>query len=221
MTERAGTARGVVALLTGAALIAGAGHAAVRGLDARDAGLRTSTATPPAFALFAGRDEPEPVWIYEGRDIDGDGAADFANPTGEAPREHDDYGAGHFGASRDGGSREHAGVDYEAKAGQIVVAPISGYVTKVGYCYSDEPGLRYVEIKNPALKLSARVLYVRADVKVGETVRMGTPIGRAATLQDRYPGITDHVHLEIRRHGRTIDPERVIVARLERTGDRG
>lgn len=217
MTERAGAARGVVALLTGAALIAGAGHAAVRGRDAHDAGLRTATATTPVLQLF-GRDEPESVWTFEGRDVDGDGAADFANPTGEAPREHDGYGGGHFGASRDGGSREHAGVDYEAEAGQTVVAPISGYVTKVGYCYGDEPGLRYVEIKNPALNLSARVLYVRADVKVGEAVRLGSPIGRAATLQDRYPGITDHVHLEIRDRGRTVDPERVIVARLETSG---
>lgn len=211
--------RGVLALLAGGVLIAGISHAAVNRQTGEGLIRAVETAAAPAFGVL--QTPSEPVWTFEGRDVDGDGAADFANPTGEAPREHDGYGEGRFGASRDGGAREHAGVDYAAKAGQRVIAPISGYVTKVGFPYGDDERLRYVEITNPALNLTARVFYLNPDVEVGQAVRVGKPIGRAATLQDRYPGITDHVHLEVRDRGRTLDAETVIVARLATPARRG
>jgi murein DD-endopeptidase MepM/ murein hydrolase activator NlpD len=162
------------------------------------------TLAPPA---------PE-VLVWEGADIDGDGKADFANPTGHAPRTHDAYGYGEFGASRDGGSRRHEGVDFKAHAGQNVEAPISGYVTKIGYAYPGDQTLRFVEITNPALKYEARVFYVDPKVEVGDSVAVGDPIGRAHSLQKKYPGgMTDHVHLELMDHGdHHIDATRMITA---------
>lgn len=155
--------------------------------------------------------------FWEGADLDGDGAPDIANPTGKAPREHDAYGAGGFGASRDGGTRKHAGVDYVAAPGQSVGAPISGFVSKIGYAYPGDTTLRYVEIDNPALKLSARVFYVDPKVQPGDAVAIGHPIGTAQTLQAKYPGgITDHVHLELAdKAGRKLDATTLIVARLD------
>jgi murein DD-endopeptidase MepM/ murein hydrolase activator NlpD len=79
--------------------------------------------------------------VWEGADVDGDGAPDFANPTGRPMREHDAYGEGEFGASRDGGARRHEGVDYDATPGQAVVAPISGFVSKIGYAYAGDMDL--------------------------------------------------------------------------------
>jgi murein DD-endopeptidase MepM/ murein hydrolase activator NlpD len=153
--------------------------------------------------------------VWEGADLDGDGQPDIANPTGRAPRQTDAYGEGRFHAPRDGGEREHEGVDYVATAGQTVEAPISGYVARIGFAYSDDTQLRYVEIDNPALHLTARVFYVDPAVEVGDTVAVGHPIGRAHTLQHRYPrGITDHVHLEIANaKGRKLDAQTLIVAR--------
>ncbi len=139
--------------------------------------------------------------VWSGADVDGDGAADFANPTGAVPRGHDDFGDGEFGARRDGGSRSHEGVDYIATAGQDVAAPISGYVTKIGYAYSGSADLRFVEITNPALGYVARAFYISPDVEVGQTVRLGQAIGRVESLQGHYPGITDHVHLEVMEPG--------------------
>jgi len=155
--------------------------------------------------------------VWEGVDLDGDGQPDIANPTGEAPRLSDAYGEGRFHASRDGGAREHEGVDYVATAGQAVEAPISGYVARIGYAYPDDNQLRYVEIDNPALHLTARVFYVDPSVAVGDSVAVGHPIGQAHTLQHRYPlGITDHIHLEIAdRKGRKLDAQTLIVARTE------
>jgi murein DD-endopeptidase MepM/ murein hydrolase activator NlpD len=145
------------------------------------------------------KSKPKPVMalVWKGADIDGDGASDFANPTGSAPRGHDDFGDGEFGARRDGGTRAHEGVDYIAQAGQAVHAPMSGYVTKIGYAYAGDTGLKFVEITNPALGYAARAFYVSPGVEVGASVRLGDTIGKVESLQGHYPGITDHVHLEI------------------------
>lgn len=162
--------------------------------------------------------EPKPLeLVWHGADVDRDGAADFANPTGQETRGHDAYGEGEFGASRDGGSRRHEGVDFKADAGQPVVAPISGYVTKIGQAYAGDSRLKFVEITNPALRYAARVFYVSPSVNVGEPVHVGDAIGKVRTLQDKYPaGMTDHVHLEIMKQGRRIDASDVITARYER-----
>jgi peptidoglycan LD-endopeptidase LytH len=164
--------------------------------------------------------QPAPVWVWDGKDIDGDGAPDFMNPTGRGVRGHDAFGHGEFGASRDSGVRRHEGVDYVARAGQTVVAPMSGYVTKIGMAYAGDPH-RFVEITNPALKFEARVFYVDPTVKVGDVVRLGAPIGNMESLQARYAGITDHVHLELADKGRRIDAARVIVAELKVPHRRG
>ena len=149
-----------------------------------------------------------------GADFGGDGLPDIANPTGHAPREADAYGEGRFHADRDRGERRHEGVDYVATPGQTVAAPISGYVALIGFAYRDDKALRFVEIDNPALKLTARVFYVDPAVAVGDAVAVGRPIGEAQSLQRRYPhGITDHVHLELTERGRKVDAAPLIVAR--------
>lgn len=179
------------------------------------AGLATAvqqavaTVTPPAPA--------EIRLVWQGADVDGDGRSDFANPTGQAQRGHDAYGEGEYGASRDGGARRHEGVDFKADAGQAVEAPISGYVTKIGYAYPGDQTLMFIEITNPALHYAARVFYVNPKVEVGDTVALGREIGTAHSLQRKYPGgMTNHVHLEILDgRGRHLDAERVIAPQLE------
>ena len=151
--------------------------------------------------------------LARGLDVNGDGQADFVNPTGMGPRGKDAYGSGAFGASR--GGRGHAGVDYVASAGQRVYAPIGGIITRIGQPYSDDANFRYVEITNPQIGYKARVMYVGPEVREGERVNLGEEIGRAQTLQRRYPrGITDHVHLEIARlDGRTMNAATLVPTR--------
>ncbi|CAN7264158.1 M23 family metallopeptidase [Phenylobacterium sp. LjRoot219] len=155
--------------------------------------------------------------VWRGVDVDGDGQADFANPTGKDTRKEDAYGHGEFGASRDGGSRRHEGVDFIADAGQSVAAPISGYVSKLGFAYADDANLKFVEITNPALRYTARIFYVDPEVEVGQAVQVGQRIGAHHTLERKYPGgMTDHVHLEIiDTRGARIDATRLITARYE------
>ena len=152
--------------------------------------------------------------VWSGADLDGDGQPDFANPTGKPVRGCDDFGCGAFGSRRDAGERRHEGTDFEADAGQAVDAPISGFVTKIGEAYVDDGRYRFIEITNPALHYVARVFYVDPSVAEGQAVRLGQPIGSAHSLEPRYPGITNHVHLELSRQGRSrIDATRMIFAR--------
>ncbi|WP_333587299.1 M23 family metallopeptidase [Phenylobacterium sp.] len=168
---------------------------------------------PPAPAAVGPRLAARQL-VWEGKDIDGDGAPDFVNPTGQAPRTIDAYGSGAFGASRDGGHRAHDGVDYVAIPGQPIHAPISGYVSKIGHAYANAPELKFIEISNPALGYTARVFYVDPSVQEGQAVALGATIGRARSLQSRYPaGMTDHVHLEISDNRSKLDATELIVAR--------
>jgi len=162
----------------------------------------------------ASKPSPPRVLKWVGKDVDGDGAPDFVNPTGQGQRTSDAYGYGVFGASRDGGTRPHLGVDFKATAGQPVKAPISGYITKIGFAYAGDTELKFVEVSNPALHYKARVFYVIPTVAVGDVVRLGQPVGTSHTLQQKYPnGMTDHVHLEITDpSGRKVDAARVLTA---------
>jgi murein DD-endopeptidase MepM/ murein hydrolase activator NlpD len=203
------------ALLVSIVALVGTTAAAAAPLSQADHRASLVTAVERAVDQVAPTAEPAPMkLVWDGADVDHDGRADFANPTGQEPRLHDAYGEGEFGARRDGGSRRHEGVDYKARAGQDVDAPISGYVTKIGYAYSGDQTLKFVEITNPALSYAARIFYVNPKVQVGDTVAIGQPIATAHSLQRKYPGgMTDHVHLEILdRRGARIDATRMITA---------
>ena len=174
----------------------------------------------PVISALALTPEKQQALIWRGVDVDGDGQDDFVNPTGKGVRTHDAFGDGEFGASRDGGAREHEGVDYISNVGQAVKAPISGFVTKIGFAYADDQRLQYVEISNPAIRYVTRVFYLVPEVREGQAVRIGQEIGEARSLQSRYPGITNHVHLEIARMGGArIDATRLITASYDRRED--
>ncbi len=93
-----------------------------------------------------------------------------------------------------------------AAPGAPVLAPLSGKVTHIGFAYSDPDALRYVEIVNPETNFTVRVLYVAPTVAEGDVVSAGEEIGVAQDLAGRYPGITNHVHVELRdAHRRLVD----------------
>jgi hypothetical protein len=143
-------------------------------------------------------------------DIDGDGQADFANPHRQVrPRR----GRLRLGPLRRlAGGRGHEGVDYVAEAGQQVVAPIAGFVTPRRLRLPRQLRLPLRRDHQPAHRLH-RPRHVRGPRgQVGQTLALGQPIGRAQSLERRYPnGITNHVHLEIARlDGRQLDAARLI-----------
>lgn len=163
-------------------------------------------AHPQASGIaVAARDEVAPVILV---DANGDGWADLASPTGGQVRGHDAYGAGFFGASRDGGRRKHEGCDYEARPGDVVYAPIGGLVTRVGHSYDNDRSLTFVEITDNVTNMTARVHYVEAAVFEGQIISAGDPLGQVQDLSKRYPGgMTNHVHVELSAgHRVMLDP---------------
>ncbi len=151
-----------------------------------------------AFALSQ---PPALIWTIDSND---DGVPDFSNPTHGGVRGIDAFGSGDFGAGRDAGKRRHEGVDYVAEIGAAVRAPISGEVTRIGFAYRGVGGLRSVDIFNAETKLTARMLYVAPSVEIGDEVVAGEEIGVAQDLSERYPGITNHVHVELRNEQRQL-----------------
>lgn len=135
----------------------------------------------------------------------------FHNPTGRGIRGTDAFGSGAFGARRAGGARTHNGTDYSATPGQDVRAVISGEITRYGWPYRDDPSIRSIDVSN-AQGYVVRHFYVliSANLREGSRVMGGDVIGRAQSLANRYPGITEHVHIEIRHNGNLIDPTRLI-----------
>lgn len=107
----------------------------------------------------------------------------------------DCFGSGHYGASR--GSRKHVGLDYACYPGSAIYPDKDGCVTKIGYPYGDDLSFRYIEIEDDA-GYRARYFYVqpKESLKVGDFVHNDEIIGHSQELGVRYPGITEHVHLE-------------------------
>ena len=110
-------------------------------------------------------------------------------------RTTDKYGSGEFGAPR--GDHTHRGVDIAAAPGSIVLSPVMGEVTKHGYPYGDDLSFRYIEVTD-AKGYRVRLFYIEPMVPVGGKVGIGLQVGKVQSLQPRYPGITDHVHVEVK-----------------------
>jgi len=119
-------------------------------------------------------------------------------------RGHDRHGYGHYGAPRKG--RKHTGIDIICHKNEAVVAFEDGEITKIGYPYDpDDPKkghLRYVEVTVDSGD-RYRYFYVDAFFCVGDLVERGDIIGYAQGLSDIYPGISEHIHFEVMRPGRS------------------
>ncbi len=119
-------------------------------------------------------------------------------------RGEDAWGAGAFGAPR--GERLHRGVDIEVRPGRPVFAPFPGRVVRRADPYGDDDRFAGLLLAGDGAwaGVEAKLFYLRGEP--GRTVKAGEAIGRAQDIGARYPGITPHIHLEICRDGRVVDP---------------
>lgn len=122
------------------------------------------------------------------------------SPTGHGVRGMDLHGSGAYHAPRKG-ARLHGGLDFCSLPGQVVVSPINGRVIREARPYvTGELSGVLIEGKHVSVKL----FYLLPDAApYGREITQGERIGIAQSLQGRYPGITNHIHLEIT----SIDPE--------------
>ena len=152
----------------------------------------------PSSGSVSGSQQANPNRIWE-------------NPTGGQVRGCDGagLGCGYYGARRRYGP--HQGADYIATPGQDVVAITEGVIDKIGYPYANDLSYRYARIITPDGYV-VRQLYVApaSGVSVGTSVSAGQLIGTYQGLGKRYPGITEHVHVDIRHNGQLVNPTTLI-----------
>jgi peptidoglycan LD-endopeptidase LytH len=120
-------------------------------------------------------------------------------------RKSDRWGAGHWHARR--GERKHEGIDYDCSPGSVVLSSVDGIITKLGWPYSqrNRQHLRYIQVTTDEGH-HHRYFYVKPIVQQHGRVKVGDAIGIVQTLQDIWPGITDHVHYEIIVEGDKVNP---------------
>lgn len=114
-------------------------------------------------------------------------------------RGNDDFGSGHFGASR--GNRPHLGIDYVTTEGEPIYAPFDMEVTRVSLPYFDTSDYKGIAFSTQiaGVNYDGRWWYFvpNSDI-IGHSVSKGQLLGYAQSLQGRYQGITDHTHLQLR-----------------------
>lgn len=117
----------------------------------------------------------------------------------------DSLGDGHYGSSR--GDHIHQGIDLETTAGEMVRSPTAGTVTRTFYAYQDSTRWTGVEIKTPSGN-RIKIMYIVPSVGANTPVQVGTPIGVAQPIHERYgSAMRDHIHVEVwTPEGYTIDP---------------
>jgi murein DD-endopeptidase MepM/ murein hydrolase activator NlpD len=132
------------------------------------------------------------------------------------------WGKGHFRARRvrkDGSVYEHEGVDIMAEPGTEVLAPVDGIVGEPYDPYRSDPkkSKKFTAIPiETADGTKVNVLYVTADsrLKRGDKVVAGTTvIGTVQNQKDMYRDIKNHVHVEVKKGNRAIDPTWAIYGR--------
>ncbi len=131
---------------------------------------------------------------------------DFISPIrykGSIPIRKDKHGDGHFGAPRRGG-RSHRGLDIYAPVGTSVRASKSGRA-KVGYVKNGMGKYVIIHHANGSATLYGHLS--RTRIKNNQKIRQRAIIGYVGkTGNAKSKDIDPHLHFEIRKRGRCVDP---------------
>ncbi|WP_166802246.1 peptidoglycan DD-metalloendopeptidase family protein [Microvirga pakistanensis] len=119
-------------------------------------------------------------------------------------RGRDAFGSGQPGASR--GSRDHLGIDVIANPMQRILAPIDGNVIREAFPYKNDPSMRGILIRGAGDYIEWEVKLFYVEGLFSGQVKAGSLIGHAQSLGNKYPGITNHIHMEVFRRGTQVDP---------------
>lgn len=107
-----------------------------------------------------------------------------------------------FGDPRDGGSREHQGLDILAPEGAPIVSPTEAVVVRTG---SGSSSGKYVTTANPGGETFVYMHLSEILVRNGEELEVGELIGYVGDTGNASGGPA-HLHLEIRDGRRATDP---------------
>lgn len=121
-------------------------------------------------------------------------------------RVRDAYGSGQYGASRDAGVRKHNGIDIIVAPGEKIFSPIKGNIVRQAMPYRDDPNYKGIILKGIQEwdGYEIKIFYIEGLFS-GQSFAT-QEIGYAQNLSLKYPGITNHIHVEVKYLGIQIDP---------------
>jgi len=118
------------------------------------------------------------------------------SPTGKGIRDRDKWGSGAYESPR-GHSRTHNGTDFICTPGQSIFSPISGLIIREARPYADSV-YSGILIRND--NISIMMFYLIPDKTLIQTWAVkGKPIGIAQDISLKYPDMTPHIHLSVKR----------------------
>jgi hypothetical protein len=121
-------------------------------------------------------------------------------------RLHDRHGSGQYAAPRDKGTRTHEGIDIISTAGENVFAPFEGTIIRESVPYENDPSYRGILMAGSGKWSGYRMKIFYVEGIFAGKVRAGGIIGKAQDLKLKYPSITNHIHVEVTKKGKQIDP---------------
>lgn len=126
--------------------------------------------------------------------------------SGQKSRVRDAYGSGQYGSSRDAGVRTHNGIDIIVAPGEKIYSPIKGNIVRQAMPYRNDPNYKGIVLKGIEEwdGYELKIFYVEGlfSGRANETAEMGF----AQNLTLKYPGITNHIHVEVKYQGSQVDP---------------
>jgi len=121
----------------------------------------------------------------------------------------DPSGDGHFGAVRDG--HVHEGLDVLATPGTWIASPVTGTYVGTGKVYRGDARFDIVALEGEGYRVD--LMYVRPFdfLEPGVVVQRGQSVGVVQDIVAKYGApMLAHVHVEIRKAGELMDPERLL-----------
>jgi len=114
-------------------------------------------------------------------------------------RKSDNWGSGYFGAPR--GNRPHLGIDLIYSPDEEIRAPFDLTINRVSYPYASSPysGIAFTTSSGDT-NYDGRLWYMLPDFgSIGKSFKRGQIIGVAQQINEKYPGMINHVHLQLEK----------------------
>lgn len=128
----------------------------------------------------------------------------FRPITDSPSRALDSWGSGQFGAGR--GSHIHQGLDVITRPGQRILSPIDGDIVREAHPYAGDLRYRGAVIRGTGQWSGYEVKLFYVDGFRSGAVLAGEEMGKAQDISVKYPGITNHVHVEVRFQDLLLNP---------------